>query len=93
MSRTIEIPDGIYNALERAAQAGGTTPIGWIEARLAEVSPIADDAPDPKPGRTLADLFAGRIGRIRSGVTERTSDRVGDDFAEYLEEKKRQGCL
>ena len=67
MSRTLEIPDGIYDALERAAGAGGTTPVEWIEARLAEARAIAVDSPDPKPGETLADLFAGRIGLIQAG--------------------------
>lgn len=93
MSRTIEIPDGIYNALERAARAGGTTPVGWIEARLAEGQVEAPEPPSPRPTRTLADRFAGRFGFVDSGGTERLSEREGDDFAAYLEEKRRQGCL
>jgi uncharacterized protein (DUF433 family) len=34
MSRTLELPDATYAALERAAQASGTTPAGWIAAHL-----------------------------------------------------------
>jgi hypothetical protein len=93
MSQILEIPDGVYDALKRAAEAGGTTPVQWIEARLAEKDVQVAEPPTDGPARTLADRFAGRIGRIRSGMTESISERVGDDFAEYLEEKRRRGCL
>ena len=36
MSRTLELPDPIFDALDRAARADGTTPTGWIAARLAD---------------------------------------------------------
>jgi hypothetical protein len=34
MSRTIEVPDAVYAALEEAARANGTTAADWIAARL-----------------------------------------------------------
>jgi hypothetical protein len=34
MSRTIELPDAVYTALEKAAQASGTTPADWIAAQI-----------------------------------------------------------
>jgi hypothetical protein len=92
MSQTLEIPDSTYDTLKRVAEAGGTTPLGWIEARLAETRPVID-RPEPKPGRTLADRFAGRVGLIRGEGPPRVSGREGEDFADYLEEKRRQGCL
>ncbi len=94
MSQTLEIPDRVYNALEKAAEAGGTTPLGWIEARLAEVGIAAATAVlESRPGETLADLFAGKVGRIRGDGSPRVSGREGEDFTDYLEEKRRQGCL
>ena len=93
MSRTLSIPEGTYDALQRAAEAVGTTPLGWIEARLAEEQVEAPEPSSPRPARTLADRFAGRFGFVDSGGTERLSEREGDDFAAYLEEKRRRGCL
>ena len=34
MSRTLELPDPVYDALVEAAKATGETPVGWITARL-----------------------------------------------------------
>lgn len=35
MSRSIEVPDDVYTSLEAAAAAAGTTPVGWLQAKLA----------------------------------------------------------
>jgi hypothetical protein len=93
MSQTLEIPDGVFDALKKAAEAGGITPVGWIEARLAEGRTQAIGMQAAAPARTLADRFAGRYGFVDSGGSERLSEREGDDFAAHLEEKRRQGCL
>jgi hypothetical protein len=34
MSRTIELPDAVYAALEKAAQADGTTAAEWVAAQI-----------------------------------------------------------
>jgi hypothetical protein len=34
MSRTIELPEAVYAALEKAAQASGTTAAEWIAAQI-----------------------------------------------------------
>ena len=34
MSRTIELPDAVYVALDEAARASGKTPADWIAAHL-----------------------------------------------------------
>jgi hypothetical protein len=89
VSHRIELPDDLYNALDEAAKADGTTPIGWIASHL----PKADNH-EPDPGlRTLADLFRGRVGRIRSGGRERLSEDCGQKFADYLEQKRKEGRL
>ena len=85
MSKTLDLPDSVYIALQRAAEASGTTPANWIAARLPETE-------GEEPG-TLADLFAGRVGRIRSGGREALSENTGERFAEHLERKSREGTL
>jgi hypothetical protein len=35
--------------------------------------------------RTLADLFAGRVGRIRSGSKKQLSEECGAKLTDYLE--------
>lgn len=92
MSQMLEIPDRVYAEIQEEAEARGLTPIGWIVSHLvptpnANVSDIV-----PKPA-TMAERLAGRIGRISSGTGEPSSDNVAEHFAEYLEEKQRQGRL
>jgi len=86
MSKALDLPDSVYSALQKAAEESGTTPADWIAARLPE----AEEEPEP---RTLADLFAGRVGRIRSGGRETLSENTGERFAEHLERKRREGTL
>jgi hypothetical protein len=83
MSQILELRDSVYAALKRAAEAKGTTPEAWIEARL----PV--EANIPPEAKSLADLLEGRIGRI-AGKGLGTS---GESFADHLVEKKRQGRL
>ena len=85
MSHMLEIPDELYDALKKAAESSDMTPLAWIAAQLP-------NAPDIKP-KTLADLFAGRVGRIRSGSQKPISEDSGTTFTEYLEEKRRGGHL
>jgi hypothetical protein len=89
MSQTIELPDAVYTALKKAAEAHGTTPAEWIAAQL----PAAEEGPSAPPPTTLADLFAGRVGRIRSGGKERLSENCGEKFTEYLKRKQAEGHL
>ena len=94
MSHTLEIPDSLYAVLKDAAEASGLTPVNWIAAHL----PPAHQPEELKAGesgglRTLADLFHGRVGRVRSGGKESLSENCGAKFADYLEEKRRAGHL
>ena len=88
MSQLLELPDVLYAALKQAAEAQGTTPVGWIAAHLP--CPVEGSSPAPK---TLADLFAGRLGRIRSGGKDRLSENCGERFTEYLKQKQAEGRL
>jgi hypothetical protein len=94
MSHTLEIPDPVYAALKEAAEASGLTPVDWIAAHLPQAQGgeemSTEQAGSPK---TLAELFAGRVGRIRSGGKEHLSAGCGVKFTDYLEEKRRAGHL
>jgi hypothetical protein len=91
MSHLLEIPDGLYAALQAAADASGTTPLGWIAAQLPQTVGTVS-APEGGP-KTLADLFAGRVGRIRSGGREQLSEACGEKFTDYVEAKRKAGRL
>lgn len=94
MSRPLDLPEAIYDALSQAALASGTTPVGWIAAHL----PAQTASPEGKSSSTngmksLADLFAGRTGRIASGGALRLSERCGDQFTDELIRKRNEGRL
>jgi hypothetical protein len=90
MSQVVEIPDPVYSALEKAAQAVGTTPVGWIAAQLAKA--VAADL-SAASNQSLADRFAGRIGHIHGEGQTNFSERCGEQFSEHLETKKQTGHL
>jgi hypothetical protein len=48
MSRTIELPDAVYAALEKAAQATGTTAAEWIAAQIPATSPADGESTPAK---------------------------------------------
>ncbi len=94
MSQRLEIPDALYTALQQAAAASGLSPLAWIAAHLPTPQVPSDEDLDQEHGpKTLADLFAGRVGRIRSGGKERLSEECGGAFTDYLEEKRKAGHL
>ena len=94
MSHILEIPDELYTALQEAAEATGTTPLGWIAAHLPTTKGIEDLQETREEGpKTLADLFAGRVGRIHSGAKERLSEACGETFTDYVEAKRKAGHL
>lgn len=93
MAHTLELPDDLYTALTRAAEASGTTPLGWIAAQLPEAGEPTASVEELAPPRSLADRFAGRVGRIHSGGKERLSEESGVRFTAHLEEKRRAGHL
>ncbi|MGH9426175.1 MAG: hypothetical protein ACRD2L_07725 [Terriglobia bacterium] len=94
MSHLLEIPDPLYSALQKVADADGMTPIDWIASRLPEALGREERAAaQSRSLQTLADLFAGRTGRIRSGGEEHFSENCGAKLTEYLEEKRKAGHL
>jgi hypothetical protein len=89
MSKSLELPDPVYDALEQAASDCGTTPVGWIASKLPPTT-------TGKPGgehKSLADTLAGLIGSVHSGGKEALSQNCGERFTDYLIQKKREGRL
>jgi hypothetical protein len=67
MSRSVDLPDSVYAALEEAAASSGTTPAGWIAAQLLQPVPAHNPESEGPPPSTLAERFASVIGGFRSG--------------------------
>lgn len=44
MSRTIQLPDAVYTAIEQAARADGTTAADWIAARVQGTPAVGESA-------------------------------------------------
>jgi hypothetical protein len=94
MSYLLDIPDELYAALQAAADANGTTPLGWIAAQLPPTAGTVSAHEAPEGGsKTLADRFAGRVGHVRSGGRERLSEAWGETFTDSVEEKRKAGRL
>jgi hypothetical protein len=89
MSQSLELPDPIFDALQDAANASGTTPVGWIAAQL----PKSEQSTDGNGAKSLADLFAGHIGGISSGSKQALSENTGQRFTDYVVQKRREGRL
>lgn len=94
---TITLPPELENSLTARAIRQGTTPELLALHDLHRLyEPLTEDA--EFAGKTLADVLRGLTGTIRS--SEHTGEAVsylseakGDDFAEHLAEKRRQGKL
>jgi hypothetical protein len=92
MSRSVELSDEDFERLEEAATAEGVTP----GAGAAERLPVRSDVQpcwNGKPPQSLADLFAGHIGRFSSGHGKPRIKDLRESYGEYLEAKHRAGRL
>jgi hypothetical protein len=89
MSHSLDLPDPIFAALQQAASASGTTPVGWIAAHL----PLPEQSLAENGAKSLADLLKGQIGIIHSGGRECLSENCDEKFTDYLEQKRREGRL
>jgi hypothetical protein len=89
MSQNLELPDPIFDALQQAAAASGTTPVGWIAAHL----PPSSTSPAANGAKSLADLMVGHVGTIRSGGKVSYSQNCGQHFTDYVVQKRNEGRL
>ncbi|MBM3265137.1 MAG: hypothetical protein FJY97_17195 [candidate division Zixibacteria bacterium] len=86
MSRTLELPDALYELLKQAAEAEGTTPEDWLKTHLCVDADVGKKpVKTRKKPQTLADLFSGRVGIVRSGDKAALSEACGDRYTDYLE--------
>jgi hypothetical protein len=83
MSRSIDLPEAVYAALEEAAAADATSPAEWIAARLPQPAPAIEPECEGKPPRTLADEFAGRVG-FMSSSSEQPPRPLAERFEGHL---------
>lgn len=84
---TIDVPDERYERLVEVAARENRTPAEWLIARLP---PPARKFPGAK---TMYDVMAPYLGRIPSGPGQPSSEKAGELFADYVEEKHRNGRL
>jgi len=92
MSKTIEVPDAIYDDVREDAKAHGLSLVGWIASKLPSGRFGAPVVAAQLPW-SMAERLAGRLGRIGSGTGEPSSDSMARSFGEYLEAKQRNGTL
>lgn len=92
MSKMIEVPEDLFAHLDRAAAAERLTPRVWMNDRLPQPMSGCPGGGDGEP-KTLADLFAGRVGLFSSGNGEPRLEALRESFADYLEQKHRDGRL
>jgi hypothetical protein len=89
MSRTLEIPDELYERLEKAAAEIGKTPQEWLDAYL----PSLEDLEPPPAEGTLYDQVKDLIGCVNSGGIENMPEDPNDPLFNILLKKKREGHL
>ncbi len=94
MSKMIEVPDELYAELTEAAAEDGTTPLGWIAARLRLLRRNRH-VNARLNGQTLAERAAelGLVGVVNSGGAERLSEQHSEVFGEMLETQRKAGRL
>jgi hypothetical protein len=84
MSRIIELPDELYENLERAAREQGFTLVDWIANAVPATTRSADSRP-------LIVRLEGLIGLVNSAETP-PDERRRTPFSELLSRKfERQG--
>jgi hypothetical protein len=89
MSRTLEVPDELYERLERQAAIFGKTPLEWLDMHL----PSLEYLNRVMDGRPLIEKLEGLIGNVASGGIENMKEDPNDPFFNYLLQKKREGRL
>jgi len=90
MTLMLELSPDTEARLRRKAERAGQSLPDYLLA-VADAEEDEEEA-DTSEG-SAADLFAGRIGRFRSGGDGEWSQDTGRKFAEGMAEKRRQGRL
>jgi hypothetical protein len=89
MSRTLEIPNELYERLEKAAAEVHKTPLEYLDDAIPSLRSLT-----PLPaGLTLYDLMKDHIGKVKGTPLEELQEDPNDPFFNYLLQKKREGRL
>ncbi len=90
MNRSLELPEGVYRDLVRAAEASGKTPAGWIQERLPKNAPIGNGADPSDEELTAADAalddclvsLGHPLGTDNEQIDADLAREYGDDHAD-----------
>ena len=84
MSRTLDLPDDLYERLALLAKSQGKTTIELLQSIVSTQFP----AQIPQ-GATVGQLLQGRLGVASSGSGAPLSERTAEQFTDYLEQKHK----
>jgi len=90
MSKSLELPDATYDAIVARAAERGITPEELVVRYFGP--PDRREQSAPLPGQTLYDRLKDFIGCVE-GTNPDASKDPGEQFTDYLEEKRREGRL
>jgi hypothetical protein len=90
MALMLELPPDVEARLRRKAERAVQ---GLPDYLLAVADAKADEEETDASEGSAADLFAGRIGRFRSGGDGEWSENCGEKFAEGMAKRRRRGRL
>ena len=95
MTRTIELPDAVYAALQKAAQANGITPADWIAAQIPATTAAKGEPLSPKQDWLDHDFVktyaqdaddSVSLDEVRRGVAK-IPGRLADDIRAERDER------
>lgn len=88
MSRTLELPDAIYEGLIQAAHAGGLSPADWIARKLPanRQAPVSDEARAAALERLLQHAGTIRTGRPTGTDNEQIDADLAREYGDPHEE-------
>ena len=95
MSRTLELPDPVYAALEAAARASGMTAADWIASHLSQAATADESTASPKDDWLDRDFLATYSQEADDSVSldavrramAKIPGRLGDDIRAERDER------
>lgn len=93
---TVELPDGVYNAVKAAAEVNSQTPAVWIAINLPQLLSQTVEAlvhPNiPNEVFVLLQQMATQLGKTTEELAREWLARYGPRFAPSLTEEERQAA-
>src|SRR6266567_8357622 len=98
MNRSLELPEGVYRDLIRAAEASGKTPAGWIQERLPKNGAIGNGPNVTDEELAAADAalddclvsLGHALGAHNEQIDADLAREYGDDHAALSSPQKQQ---